>query len=100
MAVEITSVLTQKVADLACLELTEAEVRDFTAQLGEVLHYIDQLSEIDVKGVEPLTYPHEMDLVLRDDSICTPELDARGKPKILEHAPDVLSGGFKVPPIL
>jgi len=44
------------VARLARLELTADEKARFAAQLGEVLHHIEQLKQVDVSGVEPTAH--------------------------------------------
>lgn len=41
------------VANLARLALTEGEKRDYARQLGEILHYVEKLQQVDVAGVEP-----------------------------------------------
>ena len=45
----------RKVALLARLELTPEEEEQFTAQLGRILEYFEQLSELDVTNVQPTT---------------------------------------------
>ncbi|WP_438482057.1 Asp-tRNA(Asn)/Glu-tRNA(Gln) amidotransferase subunit GatC [Oleiharenicola lentus] len=44
------------VANLARIALTDAEKQKFSAQLGNVLHYIEKLKEVDVTGVEPMAH--------------------------------------------
>ena len=98
--VEVDEKLTRQVAQLARLELTDEEIRTFTPQLGSVLGYIDQLQKADVSQVEPMTHPLELSTPLREDVVRPSPVDAEGKPRVLESAPDVLHDGFKVPPIL
>jgi aspartyl-tRNA(Asn)/glutamyl-tRNA(Gln) amidotransferase subunit C len=43
----------QKIADLARLGLTEAELDKFAGQLTNILEYVDILSEVDTEGVAP-----------------------------------------------
>lgn len=45
-----------RVADLARLALTPEEKAKFAQQLGDVLHHIEQLSKVDVTGVEPTAH--------------------------------------------
>jgi aspartyl-tRNA(Asn)/glutamyl-tRNA(Gln) amidotransferase subunit C len=98
---EITEDLTRKVADLARLNLTDEEIRSFTGQLKQVLKYVDEINEIDTSQVEPMTHPHDMGTPFREDKIVEFGISPKtNEPKILENAPDVLYGGFKVPPIL
>lgn len=44
------------VANLARLALTEAEKTKFTQQLGDILHYVEKLKQVDVTGVEPMAH--------------------------------------------
>ena len=43
-----------RVAELANLELTEAEMETYVAQLGSILSYCEKLNELDTTSVEPL----------------------------------------------
>jgi len=98
--VEVNEKLTRQVAELARLELSDQEVQVFTSQLGGILKYVEQLQEVNVQGVEPLTHPLDLATPLRPDEVRPSPLDQEGKPKVLRSAPDVLYDGFKVPPIL
>jgi aspartyl-tRNA(Asn)/glutamyl-tRNA(Gln) amidotransferase subunit C len=44
------------VANLARLALTDAEKAEFARQLGDILHYVDKLKQVDVSGVEPMAH--------------------------------------------
>jgi aspartyl-tRNA(Asn)/glutamyl-tRNA(Gln) amidotransferase subunit C len=99
-SVSINEDLTRKLAALARLELTEAEVKTFTSQLGGILGYVGQLAGVDVSGIEPLVHPIELETALRDDLVRPSPVDAQGKPRVLESAPDVLHDGFKVPQVI
>ncbi len=44
------------VANLARLALTDGEKKKFTQQLGEILHYVEKLKQVDVTGVEPMAH--------------------------------------------
>ena len=44
------------VANLARLALTDAEKATFAAQLGDILHYVEKLKQVDVSGVEPMAH--------------------------------------------
>ena len=57
----------QHIAKLARLELTDAELEKYGGQLSAVLNYIDQLKEVDVKGVEPTAQVTGLENVLRED---------------------------------
>lgn len=59
----------KKLADLARLNLTDDEVARFTTDLGSVIGYIEQLSEVDVTGVEPTSQVTGLQNVLREDVV-------------------------------
>ena len=44
------------VANLARLALTGAEKAEFAQQLGDILHYVEKLKQVDVTGVEPMAH--------------------------------------------
>ena len=44
------------VANLARLALTDAEKAEFAQQLGDILHYVEKLKQVDVSGVEPMAH--------------------------------------------
>ena len=72
------------VANLARIELGEAEKEKFAAQLGSVLEYFDRLSKVDVEGVEPSAHAHAIYNVWRDDEegpLLTPEQVLMNAPK-------------------
>lgn len=55
------------IARLARIELTEEEAETFQSQLGNVLEYVEQLSSLDVSGVEPTAHANPIFNVLRED---------------------------------
>jgi aspartyl-tRNA(Asn)/glutamyl-tRNA(Gln) amidotransferase subunit C len=55
------------VAKLARLALTPEEKATFAAQLGSVLHHIEQLSKVDVSGVEPTAHAFAVTNVWAED---------------------------------
>ncbi|OIP80654.1 MAG: hypothetical protein AUK20_01165 [Parcubacteria group bacterium CG2_30_45_37] len=59
----------QDIAKLARLDLTEAELEKYGGQLSAVLSYIDQLKEVNVKGVEPAAQVTGLENVLREDEV-------------------------------
>jgi len=57
----------EKVSLLARLSLTPAEVDLLTTQLGAIVGYVEQLSELDVTNVEPMAHALPTENVFRDD---------------------------------
>jgi aspartyl-tRNA(Asn)/glutamyl-tRNA(Gln) amidotransferase subunit C len=88
-----------KVAALANLELTDAEVETFRGQLDDILTYIDKLNEIDTSGVEPMTQvvaASTDDSPLREDVIVRADVIT----EVLQGAPDPEAPYFRVPRVI
>lgn len=58
-----------KLARLAKLELTDDELNHFTKELAEILGYVQQLQDVDVKGIDPTSQVTGLTNVMRDDEI-------------------------------
>jgi aspartyl-tRNA(Asn)/glutamyl-tRNA(Gln) amidotransferase subunit C len=85
-----------KIAKLGRLKLSDAEVENFTGQLGSILEFVDQLDKVDTKGVEPTCFmepPHDP---LRDD-VEKPSLTSEA---LLQNGPSVKKGFFAVPKVI
>ncbi|GAC1452162.1 MAG: Asp-tRNA(Asn)/Glu-tRNA(Gln) amidotransferase subunit GatC [Chamaesiphon sp.] len=85
-----------KVAHLARLELTPEQEEQFTTQLGSILEYFEQLSELDVSNVQPTTRAIDVSNVTRPDDL----QPFANQQAILDNAPDQEGEFFKVPQIL
>jgi len=85
-----------KVALLARLDLTPEEEEQFTTQMGSILDYFEQLSELDVSNVQPTTRAIDVSNVTRADQL-QPYSD---RETILNQAPDQEGDFFKVPQIM
>ncbi|HEX2860161.1 MAG TPA: Asp-tRNA(Asn)/Glu-tRNA(Gln) amidotransferase subunit GatC [Lacunisphaera sp.] len=55
------------VANLARLALTAEDKVRFARQLGDILHYVDKLKQVDVSGVEPMAHASPVFNVWQDD---------------------------------
>jgi aspartyl-tRNA(Asn)/glutamyl-tRNA(Gln) amidotransferase subunit C len=96
MAKKIDSEQVRKVAKLSRLELTEAEVEEFSGQLSAILEYMEKMNELDTAGVEPLAHCLPVSNVFRNDAV----KESLGTEKALANAPDRDGEFFKVPKIL
>jgi len=88
-----------KVAALANLELTDAEVETYRGQLDDILTYIDKLNEIDTSTVEPLTQVVAASAdgsTLRDDVVVRSDVIT----EVLMGAPDPSPLYFRVPRVI
>jgi len=97
--VKITEQEVRYVAGLANLKLSDAEVRQFCSELGEILTYMDQLNALDTSAVEPMAqvlYEAEETATLRED-VQRPGL---GPEAALANAPVGGAGFYKVPKVI
>lgn len=86
----------KKVAKLARLELSEAELALFESQVPNILSFIEKLKEVNVDGVEPTSHPLPLSNVFRED-VPKPSLDIE---KFLVHAPGAHRRFFEVPKVV
>ena len=96
MAKKIDETQVRHVAKLARLDLTDDEVARFSAQLSDILGYVEKLNELDTDSVEPLAHCLPMHNVFREDDV-TESLDTT---LALKNAPQRFETFFKVPKIL
>ena len=93
---KISSSDVRKVAHLARLELPDDQIETYTAQIEEILSYVDQLQEIDTKNVPPTTRAVEVVNSMREDLVDVKCL----REDILNQAPHREGDFFRVPKIL
>lgn len=58
-----------RVAELARLELTEAEKTRMTEQMNQILNYMETLNELETEGIEPMTHAIQLQNVFRPDEV-------------------------------
>jgi len=85
-----------KIAALARIKVTEAELAAMVPELNGILAWVEQLGEVDVSGIEPMTAVIENTLRLRDDVIT----DGDVREKVLANAPARQDGFFGVPKVI
>jgi aspartyl-tRNA(Asn)/glutamyl-tRNA(Gln) amidotransferase subunit C len=91
----------KKVARLARLKLSgEEETKRRVREMGGILKFVEQLQEIDTKGVAPLANPNDDFQRLREDIIDSGYTGNFGAQNILANAPEKNSGYFAVPKIV
>jgi aspartyl-tRNA(Asn)/glutamyl-tRNA(Gln) amidotransferase subunit C len=87
---------TRRVAHLARIRVDEAQIPALAADLSRILAFAEQLAEVDVEGVEPMTSVTPMTLKLRDDVVT----DGDRRDDILANAPEAEDGFFTVPKVV
>ena len=92
----ITPEAVAKVAKLARLSLSDAELEPATHQLSDMLDHFADIDALDLDGVEPMTHPTPIANVMREDI----EMDCLDRDEVLAAAPAAEDGRFRVPPIV
>ena len=83
----------RKVARLSRIAVTDAHAEELVGELNGILNWIDQLNEVDVDGVEPMTSVVETTLPMREDVVN----DGNIQDQVLANAPRSEDGFFVVP---
>ena len=86
----------RKVAHLARIAVADEALPALAAELNGILHFMEQLNEVDVEGVEPMTGVEPMRLKRREDAVT----DGGQQAAILSNAPDAREGFFAVPKVV
>lgn len=86
----------RKVAHLARIRVEEEALPALAQEFNQILEFIEQLQEVDVEGVEPMTGVTPMRLKRRTDEVTTGDMADR----ILSNAPDAREGFFAVPKVV
>lgn len=85
-----------KVAKLARIRVEAAELPALAQDFNAILGFIEQLGELDVSDVEPMTSVTPMRLTRRADVVT----DGDQQAKVLSNAPDAREGFFAVPKVV
>lgn len=94
MSVDLQTV--KKIASLARISVSDAEAEAMVPELNNILGWVEQLGQIDVTGVEPMTAVIPNSLRLRDDEVT----DGNVREKVLANAPQAEHGFFAVPKVI
>lgn len=86
----------RRVAHLARIEVKETDLDQLAGELSAILGFMEQLREVDVTGVEPVTSVSPMQAPMRDDVVT----DGGQREAILANAPDARDGFFAVPKVV
>ena len=89
--------ITLKIASLAKLELTEQEVKEYSKDLTNILKWMEELKEVDVSNVEPVTSVTKNELYEREDIAYKNTVEQE---KILLNAPEKVGEYFTVPKVI
>jgi len=88
----------KKIAELARIEVSPEEAEKFSGELSDVLGYIDQLSEVDTKSVEPISQITGLVNVVRED--ISEDFDEEMRRELVERARDKKEDYIKVKSVM
>ncbi|MAY34320.1 MAG: Asp-tRNA(Asn)/Glu-tRNA(Gln) amidotransferase subunit GatC [Pseudomonadota bacterium] len=86
----------RRVAHLARIAVNEDDLPALADEFNAILGFVEQLNEVDVDGVEPMTSVTPMRLKRRVDEVT----DGNQQDKVLKNAPDAREGFFAVPKVV
>jgi aspartyl-tRNA(Asn)/glutamyl-tRNA(Gln) amidotransferase subunit C len=94
MSVDTATV--RKIASLARIAVSDAEAEALAPELNNILGWVEQLQEVDVSGVAPMTAVIPNHLRLREDEVT----DGGIRGDVLANAPNAEHGFFAVPKVI
>lgn len=94
MSVDLTTV--KRVAHLARIAVSEEDAERMTGELNTILGFVEQLNEVDVSGVEPMTSVTPMAMKERQDVVT----DGAKAADIVANAPETTENFFLVPKVV
>lgn len=86
----------RKVAKLARIRVNDGDLPALAQKLSSIMGFMEQLNEVDVTGIEPMTSVTPMRLKRRADVVT----DGNMQEAILKNAPDAREGFFAVPKVV
>ncbi|MEM7689107.1 MAG: Asp-tRNA(Asn)/Glu-tRNA(Gln) amidotransferase subunit GatC [Pseudomonadota bacterium] len=90
-----------KIAGLARINMSEDELDRMVPELNNILNWVEQLGEVDVTGVEPMSAVIENALRLRADEVdADPKTGGGKRDAVLANAPAAEHGFFGVPKVI
>jgi aspartyl-tRNA(Asn)/glutamyl-tRNA(Gln) amidotransferase subunit C len=94
MSVDAATV--KRVAHLARIRVADAEVEALRSELNAILGFVEQLSEVNIEGIEPMTSVLPMRMKKREDRVT----DGGKASEIVANAPTTEKGYFLVPKVV
>lgn len=92
----VDAVTVKRIGRLARIRIEEGEVETYQNELNTILGFVEQLGEVDVSGVEPMTSVMPMQLRRREDRVT----DGGYPEKIVANAPLTEDNFFMVPKVV
>ncbi|MDH5488810.1 MAG: Asp-tRNA(Asn)/Glu-tRNA(Gln) amidotransferase subunit GatC [Rhodospirillaceae bacterium] len=86
----------KKIAYLARIRVEDSQLDPLAGEISGIMDWIEQLSELDTNGVEPMASVAAMTLPMRKDAVT----DGNCRDSVLKNAPDGEDGFFAVPKVV
>ena len=86
----------RRVAKLARIKVEDDALPALAQEFSAILGFIEQLNEVDVDGIEPMTSVTPQRLMRREDIVT----DGNQPVAVLKNAPDAREGFFAVPKVV
>ena len=86
----------ERVAYLARIKLNNSEIDKMTEELNNIMKWIEELNEVDITNVQPMTGVSNMNLREREDKVT----DGGYQDKIVSNAPEKIDNSFTVPKVI
>jgi len=96
LSMSVDAETVRRVAHLARVAVADDEVATLQGELNAILAFVEQLAEVDVDGVEPMTSVTPMAMKMRDDTVT----DGGNSDAIIKNAPAQLDHFFLVPKVV
>jgi aspartyl-tRNA(Asn)/glutamyl-tRNA(Gln) amidotransferase subunit C len=88
--------IVRRIADLARIAVTQEEVGQLEGELNAILAFVEQLSQVDIEGVEPMTSVTPMEMKKRPDIVTEGDI----ADDIVRNAPATQDHFFMVPKVV
>ena len=89
--------ITKKIAYLARIKLSSAELNEYSKDLSKIFEWMEELRKVDVKGIEPVTNVNKITLFEREDTSFEKNIDNN---EVLKNAPSKENIFFTVPKVI
>jgi len=86
----------ERVAYLARIKINNSEIDKMIEELNNIMKWIEELNEVDISNVEPMTGVSNMTLREREDKVT----DGGYQDKIVSNAPEKIDTSFSVPKVI
>ncbi len=85
-----------KIAQLAKLQISEAELEQYAKDLSNIMSLVDQMNKVNTQGIEPMAHSQDVTQRLREDKVT----ETNQREKFQTIAPSADKGLYLVPKVI